>query len=279
MVMSACGSATDKVAPGDGGVRRVTGTSTTTAATPASAAAIAAVADYRKYARAEAIRLLAATTRFVAAVKAGEVATAKQLYPGARRHYETVEPIAQSFGDLDPRIDARVNDVPGGRFTGFHRIEQQLWVAGNTDGMGPVADQLLASVSTLASLISAVRLEPAQIANGAVGLMNEVASNKITGEEDRYSHTDLWDFDANNDGARAAFDAVRPLVAAKDPALAAQIDRQFAETAAALSRYKTPDGGFRLYPTLTRGDTKALAARVEALADSLAQVPPLVVRA
>ena len=106
--------------------------------------------------------------------------------------------------------------MPASKFRGFHRIEQQLWVAGNTDGHGHVADELLADVKRLQAFLPTIKLEPAQIANGAVELLNEVASSKITGEEDRYSHTDLWDFDANDDGAMAAFKAVRPLVAAKD---------------------------------------------------------------
>ncbi len=249
--------------------------STTTA--PAGAAAGTAVGDYRAYVESEAAQLVAATSQFVAAVKAGDVATAKALYPKARTHYESIEPIAESFEALDSNIDARANDVPAADFRGFHRIEQQLWVSGNTTGMDHVADELLIDVERLRALLPTLKLEPAQIANGAVELMNEVASSKITGEEDRYSHTDLWDFDANDDGSMAAFKAVRPLVAAKSEALADQIDRQFASTDAALARYKTPAGGFRLYTTLTRVQTRALAAWVEALADSLAQVPPLVV--
>ena len=41
-----------------------------------------------------------------------------------------------------------------------------------------------------------------QIANGSSGLMEEVATSKVTGEEEYWSHTDLWDFAANVDGAR-----------------------------------------------------------------------------
>jgi iron uptake system component EfeO len=250
----------------------------TTIAAPGTASATA-VSTYRKYVEAEAAQLVTATTAFVNAVKSGDVATAKKLFPTARSHYETIEPIAESFGDLDPRIDARVNDVPAGQFTGFHRIEQQLWVSGDTTGMTPVADQLLASVGTLQSLIPTIKLEPAQIANGAVELLNEVATSKISGEEDRYSHTDLWDFEANDAGAQEAFGAVRPIVAARDAALANKINAQFASTQAALDKYKTAGGGYRLYTQLTKDDTKALSAQVEALADSLAKVPPLVVKA
>jgi iron uptake system component EfeO len=255
----------------------VTGDVASTTTAPAGGATATAVAEYRKYVEAQAALLVPTTTTFVNAVKSGDVALAKKLYPDARTHYETIEPIAESFGDLDPEIDARENDVPANEFKGFHRIEKQLWVAGNTTGMSPVADELLVNVKQLRSLIPTIKLEPAQIANGAVELMNEVASSKITGEEDRYSHTDLWDFDANDDGSIAAFKAVRPLVAAKDAALADTIDRQFASTDEALDAYKTPDGGFKLYPELTKAQTKALAAQVEALADSLAQAPPLIV--
>jgi iron uptake system component EfeO len=255
----------------------VTGDAVSTTTAPAGSAAATAVADYRKYVEAEAARLVPATASFVNAVKSGDVAGAKKLFPDARTHYESIEPIAESFGDLDPDIDARENDVPANEFKGFHRIEKQLWVSGNTAGMTPVADELLVNVKKLKSLIPTIQLEPAQIANGAVELMNEVASSKITGEEDRYSHTDLWDFDANDDGSIAAFKAVRPLVAAKDAALADTIDRQFASTDRALDAYKTADGGFKLYTELTQAQTKALAAQVEALADSLAKAPPIIV--
>ena len=83
---------------------------------------------------------------------------------------------------------------------------------GNTTGMAPVADALLVSVKRLRSLVGTVKLEPSQIANGAVELLNEVAGSKITGEEDRYSHTDLWDFEANVEGAQEAFTSVKPIV-------------------------------------------------------------------
>jgi iron uptake system component EfeO len=257
----------------------VRGAAVSTTTAPTGTAAATAVSHYRTYVEDEAAELVTATTTFVTAVKSADVAAAKKQFPDARTHYESIEPIAESFGDLDSEIDARANDVPTGEFKGFHRIEQQLWVKGNTDGMGPVADELLTNVKKLQALISTIKLEPAQIANGAVELMNEVGTSKITGEEDRYSHTDLWDFDANDDGSIAAFKAIRPLVAAKDAALADTIDRQFASTDALLDTHKTPGGSFALYTGLSQAETKALAAQVEALADSLAKVPPLIVKA
>ena len=151
------------------------------------------------YLEQESAVLVSETKEFTDAVKAGDVAQAKAEFTNARVHYESIEPVAESFGDLDPEIDAREGDVPDAEWGGFHRIEKQLWVDGNTTGMAPVADKLLTDVKELQAKIPGIDLEPAQIANGAVELLNEVAKSKVTGEEDRYSHTDLYDFAANVD--------------------------------------------------------------------------------
>jgi iron uptake system component EfeO len=215
------------------------------------------------------------------AVKAGDVAKAQSLFAWAREPYESIEPIAESFGDLDPRIDAREGDVPTEEWTGFHRIEQALWVDQSTAGMGPVADQLVADMTTLRGSIPTVELEPAQIANGAVELLNEVSASKISGEEDRYSHTDLADFDANVAGAKAAFDAVVPLLAGDEADLVTTINERFASLSTALAVYAVPGGpanGYVLYTDLTPAQTVALSAEVDALAEPLSKVAALVLR-
>src|SRR4249920_221316 len=154
------------------GVLKVTGKNTATA----SPAEEKAVAHYRSYLEENTTALIAATKPFVAAVVAGDVAEAKALYAPARVPYERIEPVAESFGDLDPRIDARENDVPASEFEGFHRIEKALWEEGATDGMAPVAKQLLADVEELAAKVRTVELQAAQIANGANELLGEVSA-------------------------------------------------------------------------------------------------------
>jgi iron uptake system component EfeO len=203
------------------GTLTVSGKTATTSTTPGEAAAIE---QYRDFLEKNTAVLVARTEPFVAAVLAGEVGKAKSLYAAARIPYERIEPVAESFGDLDPRIDARENDVPASEFGGFHRIEKALWVEGTTKGMTPVAKQLLADVEELRQKVKSVDLQAVQIANGANELLGEVSASKITGEEERYSHVDLVDFEANVEGAEAAFDAVEPLLSAKDPKLAQEID-------------------------------------------------------
>jgi iron uptake system component EfeO len=235
-----------------------------------------AISQYRDYLEENTTELTAETEPFVAAVVAGNAVLAKKLYPAARIPYERIEPVAESFGDLDPRIDARENDVPASEFGGFHRIEKALWEEGTAKGMAPVAQQLLADVEELEAKVKTVDLQAVQIANGANELLGEVSASKITGEEERYSHIDLVDFEANVEGAEAAFDAVEPLLSSTDPELAKEIEADFDKVYASLKPYRRGDG-FVLYTELTKADTRKLAQQIDILAEKLSQVPAAIV--
>jgi iron uptake system component EfeO len=235
-----------------------------------------AVADYQRYVNEQADELKASTARFVAAVKAGDVALAKQLYAPARLPWERIEPVAESFGDLDPKMDGREADLePGQQFTGFHRLEKDLWVTGPQPDTAMIADQLAADVDQLVAQTRTVELTPAGIANGAKELLDEVATGKVTGEEEAFSHTDLWDFRANVDGAEQVITALRPVLVAKDPQLLATLDEKFAAVDALLARYQVGDG-YRLYTELTPDQVKELAAAVDALGEPLSKTAGVV---
>jgi iron uptake system component EfeO len=232
----------------------------------------AVVADYRGYLQENADELVATTKPFVAAVVAGNLAEAKDLYAAPRIPYERIEPVADSFGSLDPRIDARENDVAAGEFEGFHRIEKALWEEGTAAGMAPVAEQLQRDVEALAAKVKGVELQPVQIAEGANGLLGEVSASKITGEEERYSHIDLVDFEANVEGSEAAFEAVKPLLDESDPDLAGEVEADFKMVFDSLQPYRTSEG-FVAYTGLTPADTRKLATAIDTLAEKLSQVP------
>ncbi|HEY1855210.1 MAG TPA: iron uptake system protein EfeO [Solirubrobacterales bacterium] len=233
-----------------------------------------AIAGYREYLVENTGELTASTKPFVAAVIAGDLAKAKQLYPTPRINYERIEPVAESFGDLDPRIDARENDVPASEFGGFHRIEKALWEEGTTKGMKPVAEGLQDDVEELEQKVKGVSLQAVQIANGANELLTEVSTSKITGEEERYSHIDLVDFKANVEGSQVAFEAVAPLMEKKQPQLVKEIEADFAAVYAALKPYETSAWpGFVLYTALNKSDTRKLAQVIDALAEKLSLVP------
>jgi FTR1 family protein len=242
----------------------------------ASAALLQTATDaYKRYVESEAAELRAGTARFVAALKRGDLAGAKELFGPVRAHYEAIEPVAESFGNLDPEIDARVNDVEKlSEWSGFHRIEQTLWQKNTTNGTAAYGERLLRDVETLQQKVRALKLQPAQLANGAVELMNEVANSKITGEEDRYSHTDLSDFEGNLAGSRKAFELLRAALRETHNAkLVAEIEARFAAVQAGLDTYKrdTPLG-FAPYSELTQADRVKLAKQVGELDEPLAMI-------
>ncbi len=243
----------------------------------------AATTQYKDYVEQQVASLVTETEKFAAAYAAGDDDEARALYAPTRAYWESIEPVAESFGDLDPRLDLREADLEEGQeWTGWHQIEQQLWPpAGFTGTDTPeqraaMADQLVADTEELADRVQGVEFSADQLGNGAKELLDEVATGKVTGEEEAWSHTDLWDFQANVDGARLAYQALRPIVLIKDPELAETLDTQFAAIQTELDQYKTADG-FRYYTDLTPEQVKALADAVNALGEPLSRLTAVVV--
>jgi iron uptake system component EfeO len=236
-----------------------------------------ATTGYHRWVTSQIEALVPKTQEFVDAVKAGDVETAKALFPVARTYWERIEPVAESFGDIDPKIDGREDDErdPGVQFTGYHRLEKDLWVDGLQPDSPAMADQLMADIRDLQSRTATVELTPVQLANGAKELLDEVATGKITGEEDRYSHTDLWDFKANVEGSQGAVAALRPVIDEKDPTLGPVLDERFAAVDALLEEYRVGDG-YKLYTELTEDDIRRMAEAVDALGEPVSQVAAVV---
>ncbi len=235
------------------------------------------VAGYADYVKAQTEQLVTATKAFTDAVRAGDLEKSKELYGQARVYYERIEPVAESFGDLDPAIDARANDVEDPtKWTGFHPIEQSLWEKKTAADLTKLADQLDADVTKLDGLVQTTTYQPADLANGATTLLAEVAGSKITGEEERYSHLDLLDFWANVDGAKRSFDLLTPALKQVDGQLVTTVNDRFTDVNHALAQYR--DGNsFKLYTDLTKPQIKELADKVDALAEPLSKVAEKVV--
>lgn len=234
------------------------------------------VAEYKLYVIENVDRLVADTEAFVAAVKAGDLERARTLYPGTRTSYEKVEPVAELFSDLDSAIDSRADDHeqaerdPG--FGGFHRIEYGLWTQKSAQGLAPFADKLLADVRELQKRLAALTFPPEKVVGGAAVLMEEVAATKISGEENRYSHTDLWDFQANFEGAYKIVELLHPLIVREDRAFADKADANFKVVFDTLAKYRTAGGRFQGYERLSERDRKLLAGRVNTLAEDLSRL-------
>jgi iron uptake system component EfeO len=259
------------------GVLNVTAAATGTQAGEPSAPDLgAALADYKVYVAKEVGDLVEQTKRFAEALKAGKLQEARDLYAPTRRHYERIEPVAELFSDLDKSMDARADDFEkkenDPNFSGFHRIEKALFADKTTEGMAPVADRLVQDTQELQTRLSSLTIPPNKMVAGAADLIEEVAATKISGEEDRYSGTDLSDFQANVDGAQKIFDLLRAPISQRNPELDARIRANFTKVDGLLARYRGAEGQFQNYDKLSSPDRNALKGAITALAEDLAQL-------
>ncbi|SJN32395.1 Ferrous iron transport periplasmic protein EfeO, contains peptidase-M75 domain and (frequently) cupredoxin-like domain [Microbacterium esteraromaticum] len=262
-----------------------------------------AVDLYAAFVKDQVGQLVPAIDDLVAAYESGDDDTARALFPNTRAFYERIEPVAESLGALDPRIDYREVDAvaEGMDWTGFHRIEKDLWVpaedALNADGETPAwqdwapsttaergefGDQLIADVQELYSYVHSDDFTEALdaqgiagISNGAIALLDEVATGKISGEEDWWSGTDLWDFAANVEGSEMAFSLVRDLAVAQGDSgadLVDQIETGYAALKESLMAHGSLDDGFIGYGELSGADKRELTDLINALAEPLSQL-------
>lgn len=245
----------------------------------------AAAGQYVAYVRDQTEQLLALTQTWVAAYQAGDDATARATYATTRVPWERVEPVAESFGDLDPMMDAREADLAEGEeWTGWHLLEKDLWPVPQGDpAYAPpltpeqrtqFSDKLLADTQELYDRVHAddFTVTADQVGNGAKELLDEVATGKVTGEEEFWSHTDLWDFAANVDGAWVAFGVLEPVVQQTDPDLVDTLHQRFDALNALLAQHGSLDAGFALYTDLTPEQVRDLADGVDALSEPLSEL-------
>jgi iron uptake system component EfeO len=244
-----------------------------------------ATIDYATYVDDQISFLIVPVQELAAAIKAGDLAAAQAAYVKARPFYERIEPVAESFPDLDPAIDLRIGDVEAGTtWTGFHPIEQALFEGQTTAGVSELADQLVVDIQSLqaeAGKLSTATQAGAdggyqafEIANGSATLLDEVLASKITGEEEAYSRIDLLDFEANVEGSLQAFATLKPALDQIDPTVVPQIAAAFEALVVALDKYRDPSslGGWTPYDKLTAEDKKALTDALLVVQEPLSAV-------
>lgn len=128
--------------------------------------------------------------------------------------------------------------------------------------------------------VGKAEITPTSMANGAKELLDEVATGKVTGEEERYSHTDLVDFKANVEGAEESYTLLKAVAAENDPELTKELDQQFAALNTLLDKYRADKTGYDFvsYDKVGKDDRKELSDAVNALAEPLSQLAAAVVK-
>ncbi|RLV47481.1 EfeM/EfeO family lipoprotein [Nocardioides mangrovicus] len=222
------------------------------------------------------------------AVQAGNLAQAKKDYALARPFYERIESDVDGFvepgfkatdnaGNLDYLIDMRASNLdPKVGWHGLHAIERDLFARGAiTAKTKQYSTELVTNVAKLTDVVGSLDYKPEDLANGAAGLLEEVQTNKISGEEEKYSHIDLVDFAGNVEGAEQAFAYLEPGLEKIDPTLTANVKTQFANVEKLLDTYRDPSipGGFKYYDAALKAQSSASLSRaVQALQEPLSQI-------
>ncbi|MGW7209060.1 iron uptake system protein EfeO [Streptomyces sp. NPDC054837] len=244
-----------------------------------------AVAAYRTYVQAQADETLPLAETFAKAVKDGDIEAAKKAYAPSRIGWERTEPVAESFGDIDPKVDVREDGLEDGQdpekdWTGWHRLERSLWKDKKlTARDSELADQLITDLKDWQNRVGKAEITPTSMANGAKELLDEVATGKVTGEEERYSHTDLVDFKANVEGAEKSYELLKAVAKENDAALTTELDKQFAALNTLLDKYRADKTSydFTSYDKVSEDQQKELSDAVNALAEPLSKLAAAVV--
>ncbi|MEU2673580.1 iron uptake system protein EfeO [Streptomyces sp. NPDC007164] len=241
-----------------------------------------AVAEYRTYVQAQADETLPKAKKFTDAVAAGDVEAAKKIYADSRLGWERTEPVAESFGDIDPKVDIREDGLEDGqKWTGWHRLEKALWqdkkLGAEEKALAPA---LYKDLLDWQKRVGTADITPTSMANGAKELLDEVATGKVTGEEERYSHTDLIDFKANVEGAEKSYELLKPIASKNDAALATTLDKRFTELNTLLDKYREDKGSYEFtsYEKVGKADRKELSDAVNALAEPLSRLAAAVTK-
>ncbi|MGO4462162.1 iron uptake system protein EfeO [Streptomyces sp. M-16] len=246
----------------------------------------AAVASYRKYVQEQADETLPKAKVFADAVKAGDLDAAKKAYALSRLGWERTEPVAESFGDIDPKVDVREGGLEAGQdpakdWTGWHRLEKSLFQDGKIgDEDKKLADTLITDLTEWQKKVGQAEITPTSMANGAKELLDEVATGKVTGEEERYSHTDLVDFKGNLEGAQKAYELLKPAAQKNDAGLVKQLDTQFASLSTLLDKYRADKNGYEFtsYDKVGDAERKELSDGVNSLAEPLSKLAAAVAK-
>lgn len=182
-----------------------------------------------------------------------------------------------NLGNLDYLIDMRESNLdPDAGWHGFHAIERDLFQSGEiTEETKAFGAELLVNVQMLQTVVADIEFAPEDLANGAAALLEEVQANKITGEEEAYSHYDLIDFAGNVEGAQQAFAFLEPGMEMIDQELTDQVNAQFDNVNALLETYRDESipGGFIIYtPEVRDSEGPTLSKAVQLLQEPLARI-------
>jgi len=243
---------------------------------PPVKAFVGPLSEYRVYLVMQSSALTRAVDKLAEAIRTGNLDAAREQYFAARLPYRRLDMVTGRFSDLknviDPVADYLSERESDPGFVGFHRIEYGLFSKHTLDGLGPVADKLVADVGTLNTRIRSLRLAPEDIGVGVERLARFLADGQIRKGENRYAGSDLAEFAAALEGMEKSIDLLMPLLEGAAPDVVKVIGQARADLHATLDGLKQGQADYPPYDRVDDTSREKLAKAFAALADAVGKL-------
>ena len=180
---------------------------------------------YHAYVSAGLTTLVRQVSVLTARIRAGHLAAARAAWLPAHLTYERLGAAYGTFGNYDTEIDGRPDGLPRGlsdpAFTGFYRIEYGLWHGQNARQLDAPAAKLDSDVRALRGFWPGMEINLLDLGLRTHEILENALQFQLTGHDDYGSGTTLATTAANITGTRETLGVLHPLLAARDPGLAA----------------------------------------------------------
>ncbi|OCT12258.1 hypothetical protein A8709_30960 [Paenibacillus pectinilyticus] len=235
-----------------------------------------ATVAYNKYVQDQGNQMVTRLEELNAAVESGDLKKAQEAYVASRIPYERIEPVIERFKELDGVMDARINDFKDDKdpnFTGYHRIENILFVQKTVKDAEPFAARLLEDGKKMQQSIAATKIEATDFVTGVGELMEEAQSKKITGEEERWSGATIPVLRANVEGAQQIYMLVQAELKKKDASLDEAINKSLAAVIETMNTLSPVGPTWQDFGKLEQAKRIDLKNKLETLAEPLVKMP------
>jgi iron uptake system component EfeO len=173
---------------------------------------VPATQRYERWVRRQLRPLQRDTHRLHVLVQRGDQKTARSAWLTAHLAYQRLGATYDGFGDLGDAIDGLPSGLPEGTsdpaWSGFHRVERDLWGGARGDRLRADAATLDRAVQQLPALVRNTHLDPLTLTLRAHEITENALQVQLTGKDDFGSHTDLDSVRAELVGTRAVLSAL-----------------------------------------------------------------------
>ena len=206
-------------------------------------------------------------------------AAAKTAWLSAHLDYVRLGAAYGTFGELDAAINGRPDgladgvDDPG--FTGFGRLEHELWQQPVGADAVATARQLKADVDTLAAEFSSAEIEPVDLPLRAHEILENGLQFELTGASNHGSDAALATLRAEFDATTVVLDALQTPLGSRDPQLLTAVRGALDDLRREVDSHRHPDGTWPPLASLSRTDRQRLNGATGHFLEVVAPVPDL----